>query len=192
MLHEIGHALGLKHPFEADRDNKSVLNPYEDHTKFTAMSYDEDPNTFDGTFRSLDWMSLTKLYGVNPDFNSSDDVYKFNSDFGVFIIDGAGNDKIDASFSVNDINIDLRSGMHSHEGIKSTYITSAYQLTISHGSNIEDVETGSGNDVIVGNSLPNTIISGAGNDTICGGEGSDLVYPGSGRNVVDFSEDINS
>ena len=37
LLHEIGHALGLKHPFEADQENLATLNAYEDQTKFTAM-----------------------------------------------------------------------------------------------------------------------------------------------------------
>ena len=32
LVHEIGHALGLKHPFEADRNNSSILNEYEDQT----------------------------------------------------------------------------------------------------------------------------------------------------------------
>ena len=50
LLHEIGHALGLKHPFEDDRNNTATLNAYEDHTRFTAMSYDSDSLTFDGIF----------------------------------------------------------------------------------------------------------------------------------------------
>ena len=81
LLHEIGHALGLKHPFESDRDNVSILNPYEDQTKFTAMSYNESQVTFSGTFRSLDWMTLTKFYGVNSEFRSGDDIYAFKPDY---------------------------------------------------------------------------------------------------------------
>ena len=62
LIHEIGHALGLKHPFESDRGNASVLSNYEDQTKFTVMSYDTDPLTFNGDFRVLDWMILAKYY----------------------------------------------------------------------------------------------------------------------------------
>ena len=73
LLHEIGHALGLKHPFEIDRNNTMILNSHEDSTEFTAMSYDEILTTFDGMFRPLDLMTLTKLYGVNSTYKSGDE-----------------------------------------------------------------------------------------------------------------------
>ena len=56
LVHEIGHALGLKHPFEAHGANTSILSADEDNTANTAMSYNDDTATFSGTLRSLDWM----------------------------------------------------------------------------------------------------------------------------------------
>ncbi len=191
LLHEIGHALGLKHPFEGAGNNLSVLNAYEDHTKFTAMSYDDELLTFDGTFRSLDWMTLTKFYGVNPEFRSGDDVYNFDDLVGQFIIDGNGIDTIKNSSSIHNIFIDLRPGTHSYEAQKSIYITDANQLTISHGSEIENVQTGSGDDTIIGNHIKNIIYSGNGDDIIFPGEGEDTIYPSYGENIVDLSEDVN-
>lgn len=192
LIHEIGHALGLKHPFEGDRNNHLVLNSYEDQTEFTVMSYNDVPLTFDGSFRSLDWMTLTKLYGVNPEFNSGDNVYKFDKDQGTFIIDGNGLDAINMPNSLNNIYIDLRPGMHSYEGKKSSFITDPYQLTISHGSEVENVETGHGDDTVIGNHMANIIVSAAGDDKIFAGEGSDIVYPGIGKNTIDLSEDIQA
>ena len=140
LLHEIGHALGLKHPFESNDGNSSILNSHEDQTKFTAMSYDDHPLTFNGTFRPLDWMTLTKFYGVSSTFRPGDDTYTFN-DSGTFIIDGNGIDSISEPHSIANIYIDLRSGSHNYEGYKSIFITDPKQLTISHGSEIENVYT---------------------------------------------------
>jgi serralysin len=190
LLHEIGHALGLKHPFESDRDNVSILNPYEDQTKFTAMSYNESQVTFSGTFRSLDWMTLTKFYGVNSEFRSGDDIYAFDDINGTFVIDGSGIDTIENSASHQNSFIDLRPGTHSYEGQKSSFITVAKQLTISHGSEIENVYTGLGDDTVIGNHLNNIVDTGDGDDIIFAGEGTDIIYPGAGRNIVDLSEDL--
>ncbi len=189
LLHELGHAMGLKHPFEGDRNNTLTLSINEDKTIFTAMSYNDDPSTFDGKFRPLDLMALTKLYGVNPEFNKADDIYGFNKNGGTFIIDGNGIDTIMAEDSTQNIFIDLRPGTHSHKGQKSNFITDSNQLTIAHGSELENVITGLGDDTIIGNYLDNKIISAAGDDNIFAGEGIDIVYPGSGRNIIDLSED---
>ncbi len=189
MVHEIGHALGLKHPFEKDGNNNEILNPYEDQTLFTAMSYDDHPSTYTGIFRPLDLMALTKLYGVNPSYLSGDDRYTFNDMKGVFIVDGGGIDVIDGSNSSSDIYIDLRPGAHSHSGEKSIYITAGNQLTISHNSFVENVITGLGNDYVVGNDLNNYVITSSGIDKIYLGSGSDIVNPGSGSDLIDFSEE---
>lgn len=192
LVHEIGHALGLKHPFEEDRNNLSVLNDFEDQTKFTVMSYDHNSSTFDGTYRSLDWMTLTKLYGVNPEFNADDNIYMFDDKTGKFIIDGNGIDTVISSGSAQNVFIDLRPGSHSYEGLKSGFITAAKQLTISHGSEIENVHTGSGEDTVVGNSLPNIIETGIGNDIIFSGDGADQINSGPGKDMVDLSEDVEA
>ena len=113
LLHEIGHALGLKHPFESDRNNSAILNTLEDQTGFTAMSYEDSPDTFTGTFRSLDWMTLAKYYGVNQQFRSGNDVYTFDDSAGVFVIDGDGLDIIGMPGSEKSIFLDLRPGSHS-------------------------------------------------------------------------------
>ena len=189
LLHEIGHALGLKHPFEVDGENTVTLNSFEDRTKYTAMSYNDAAHTFDGTFRALDWMALTKFYGVSPTHHAGDDTYAFSSAAGVFIIDGAGVDTIDLSQASMGSYVDLRPGMQSWLGQKAAYITSANQLTISHQSVVENIIGGRGADRIVGNEADNVIFTGGGNDTIFAGDGADRVTTGNGADQVDFSED---
>ena len=58
LLHELGHALGLKHPFEGD-----IQLPYnEDSTAFTLMSYDVVGGPY-AQFSSYDLAALNWLYG---------------------------------------------------------------------------------------------------------------------------------
>ena len=192
LVHELGHALGLKHPFEADGANTSELTSREDNTANTAMSYDDNPVTFNGTLRPLDWMTLTKFYGVKSTYKAGDDTYNFSNSAGTFIIDGAGMDTISAAGTSRDVTIDLRPGAHSHLGSKSSYIISANQLTISHGSDIENVETGSGNDTVIGTALDNLIITGSGNDTIFAGGGADVIRSGTGSDRIDLSEAVQA
>ena len=190
LIHEIGHALGLKHPFETDMSNLYILDDHEDNTMFTAMSYDNNELTYDGSFRALDWMALTKLYGVNPNYKAEDNIYEFSSVEGVFILDGGGDDTIDAHRSLEDIYLDLRPGQHNFKGSKSSFITDPNQLTISHGSGIENSITGIGNDIITGNDLNNIINTQSGDDVIFPAEGSDIVNSGSGNDTIDLSENI--
>ncbi len=192
LVHELGHAVGLKHPFEASGSNTATLSAYEDNTGNTAMSYDEYPATYNGTLRSLDWMALVKFYGVNPTYNAGDDTYEFSTSGGTFIVDGGGIDTITAHDTPYDVTIDLRPGAHSHLGSKSNYITALNQLTISHGSNIENVITGTGDDTVIGTDLNNSISTGSGSDTIFAGAGADIIKSGTGADRIDLSESVLS
>ena len=60
LLHEIGHALGLGHPF----DGYVTVPVNEDTTDYTVMSYTET-DTFKSTFQSYDILALTWLYGMD-------------------------------------------------------------------------------------------------------------------------------
>lgn len=192
LVHEIGHALGLKHPFEGQGENTATLPSFDDQTRFTAMSYDDSLTTFDGTMRALDWMALTKFYGVNPLYNDEDDTYNFSNTAGTFIVDGGGVDTIDVNRSSLDAVIDLRPGSHSHLGPQAAHITLARQLTISHGTEIENVITGAGDDTVIGTDTSNVITTGGGGDIIFAGGGADVVRSGPGADRVDLSEATQS
>ena len=188
VLHELGHALGLKHPFDADGGSTTTLSATEDTSAWTVMTYTLQPGAFDGAFRAFDLMPLAEIFGVYEAYRAGDDIYSFSALSGSFVIDGAGRDTISAAGQSASAYIDLRSGMHSYLGSKSTLISAPFQLTISAGSFIENAIGSSGNDLIIGNELANSLYGGQGSDRIFGGEGADVISGGAGADVIDLSE----
>lgn len=188
IVHELGHTLGLKHPFASLGSNQYVLPNFEDTSKLTSMTYTENANYFLGDLKIFDYLTLVQVYGVNPEFNGGNDIYTFSSAQGVFLIDGGGIDLIDANNEVEDVVIDLRENGHSYSGGAREYISLANQLTISIDSEIENATSGSGADIVVGNALDNVLRTGAGDDQIFSGEGRDIIFPGSGNNVINLFE----
>ena len=188
VVHELGHALGLKHSFAPLGQNEYFLSPTEDTSRLTAMSYSGDTQYFNADFRPFDYLTLVQFYGINPNFNRSDDTYFFSALGGTYIIDAGGIDTIDASEFTRDAFIDLRENSHSYVGINHPHISSSFQMTISKHSQIENVVGGSGNDRIIGNDLDNYIITGKGDDRVFAGEGRDIIDLGPGDNQVNLYE----
>jgi hypothetical protein len=67
ILHELGHNLGLKHPFDTESGNKKILREKFDNTANTVTSYTQKDNygkNFTPTgYQELDVKALVKLYG---------------------------------------------------------------------------------------------------------------------------------
>ncbi len=75
MLHEVGHILGLKHPFD------DPFNPSWDSEK-TIMSYNIGPNGWNTWFSKTDLNALIKIWGRENDlgiinYENSSDHYDF-------------------------------------------------------------------------------------------------------------------
>lgn len=177
LLHEIGHAMGLKHPFEAP-----VLREDEEHTGNTLMSY-----TRDGVIRSelmlYDIAALQYLHGVNPNRNTGSTTYGFNSKY---IWDASGTDTFDASAETQNVTIDLNAGGWSHRGEKNSSILAEGQTFIGYNTSIENARGGNGNDRLIGNENSNQLYGGVGNDQLAGGAGGDTLYGGAGNDQYEF------
>jgi serralysin len=203
ILHEIGHAVGLQHPFGGAHS----LPPAKDNMLYSVMSYTPAPN--DIFFRTLtlangsqtsvietimpdtpmllDIAAAQYLYGANMTYHASDDVYTFDPHQPFFhtIWDAAGNDTISVANFGDGCTIDLRAGHFSSITIHSdplppgsiNYYQPTYNgqdnLAIAYGVTIENAVGGAGNDALIGNDADNVLYGGAGNDTIDGGGGID-------------------
>ena len=122
LVHELGHTIGLTHPFTANSGDGSLIPSSEENNKWTVMSYQFTPDNYDENYRPLDLAALVYLYGINPSYKSSNDIYSFNSSEGFIIIDGGGIDSIDASKHDKHLYIDLRSNTQSYVEYKSDMI----------------------------------------------------------------------
>lgn len=192
-IHEIGHALGLKHPFGhvdavGTEGEAPFLSDAEDSTQWSVMSYTSRSQEYHLRYSPFDIATLQYLYGPSKQAQI-DDTYTLHADSANFIWDGGGTDTIDGSTLTQALTLYLEPGYWGYIGSKASTISSAGQITINFGTVIETTKGGSGDDTITGNSPDNRIYGQAGNDTLIGGMGNDVLDGGDGNDVFeDLSE----
>ncbi len=198
LLHEIGHAVGLKHPFEGSNRLPVAL----DSSQYSVMSYTEGPNslfvrvTQEGS--SIRWESFNVqpdtpmlldiaaaqyLYGANMAYRTGDDVYRFDPSvpFMRTIWDAGGSDTISIANFTRGSTIDLRAGSFSSISILSD--TGA-------GINWQSppptpTYNGTNNLAIAYGVVIENAIGGGGNDTLVGNDAANRLQGGGGNDALD-------
>ena len=198
LIHEIGHSLGLKHPFdELDADGKVGDAPYlqgtEDASNWTVMSYVSNANQYHLKLQDLDIAALQYIYGPSTTARTGADTYTISETSTNFIWDGGGTDKISAAASSKAVTIYLEPGYWGYVGnAKADTITTAGQITVNFGSQIENLDGSGLGDSLYGNALANVINGNAGNDSITGNGGNDTIDGGDGQDTVVYALNASS
>jgi Ca2+-binding RTX toxin-like protein len=198
LIHEIGHALGLKHPFSVAEDLDEVAEPpylygAEDSSAWTRMSYTIDVADHTLGLAPFDIAALQYLYGIDASIRPADDTYVLDDITpGQFVWDGAGHDTLDASGLSVGATLYLTPGHWSHIGAApAATITSAGQFTINFGTRIENVIGSAQADRLYGNEAANGMDGGAGDDRIEGMDGDDALEGGKGDDWLDGGPDVD-
>jgi serralysin len=141
FMHEVGHALGLKHGHEAggiagavqtNRDSMEfTVMTYRSYIGDTPSGYANESNGYAQSYMMLDIAALQAMYGADYTTNASNSVYSFNATTGAMLIngvsqvdpegskifrtiwDGGGVDTYDYSTYTNNQDISLAAGRWS-------------------------------------------------------------------------------
>ncbi|WP_434580948.1 cadherin domain-containing protein [Sulfurimonas sp. NW15] len=201
MAHELGHALGLEHPFDGD-----VTLPAEvDDANHTIMSYTQRDNYYPGftitetadkkfikatgtnissqLYSLYDVAALQSVYGVNDTTATGDDIYTltFTDNKIETIWDAGGTDTLDFSAGTGSSRVDLNPGsLNSVDEYSVDEVVNYYQNSVND-SDFNDYISD-----FIYNDLYNTglLYTGKNNFAISTGTIIENIKTGSGSDII--------
>ena len=212
LLHEIGHALGLKHPGNYDASGGGTDAPYlsssDDNTDNTIMSYNEGASGTVSEIGPFDILSIQYLYGLTTSgtvgnltfgsdaaeaYSGGSGVQFFHTESGNDTVDlGAGDDGAVAGYGSDTV----------FGGAGNDYIFGNHNSDLLSGGDGDDTIYGGQNDgtprtdaygnlrmqdgveTIVGGAGNDLLVGNYGNETMEGGTGNDTIYGGQNDDTI--------
>jgi len=200
LTHELGHALGLKHPFETE-DGGEALSSDLDGVDFTVMSYNVSARFPTATYADLwpqtymyaDILALQYIYGVDTVTTASTDSYVYDQGDRHYLTiwDYGGNDTFGVTGGTTNVKLDLTPGSWSDVGTTIEYsddvqfFYDSETVYITPDTIIENAFGAGGNDTLQGNSAENKLTGNDGNDKLMGDAGADRLKGNDGDDFLD-------
>ncbi|MCB1332884.1 MAG: DUF4214 domain-containing protein [Roseivivax sp.] len=195
VTHELGHALGLKHPHEGT----PTLLPTLDDEAHTVMSYNSSGSIPSG-LGTLDPAAIRAIYGP-AQFRASTTggLQQFHWDGAALLLTQSwGNAASQALGSSFDDLLDAGAGNDTVAGYRGDDTLTGGdgddQLDgglgndrLDGGAGADDMFGDDGNDLLLGGAGDDTLDGGAGDDTFEGGPGADIVLGSGGRNEMRYT-----
>ena len=204
FLHEVGHAIGLKHPGPYDisqvenqdaysKNSDKYLPKGEDNDQYSLMSYNDGLNgrtKYTGSEASpttpllYDIATAQYLYGANYTTATGNDIYHFenpNEAVKIAIWDAGGVDTISAANQTLDATINLNNGSFSSIGPRVGGSTDRATDNVAIAFAVQD---GVGNII----NLIENATGGAGNDKITGNSANNLLKGENGNDYIDAGD----
>lgn len=214
FLHEIGHAVGLKHG-HIDNSGYGVLPTARDSTEWSVMtyrsyigangdSYENAGGSGNQTYMINDIATLQYIYGANFTTNAGNTAYTWSPTTGEMSIngvgqgasstntayaaiwDGNGTDTYDLSNYTTNLSIDLRPGEWSN--FNASQLANLGGGNLAHG-NVSNAHRYLNSDI---RSLIENATGGTGNDTLRGNTGVNTLTGGFGDDTLqgDLGNDL--
>jgi len=206
-LHEIGHSIGLSHPFDGGSSTGQTLtvNGYTDDMRTTVMSYTNSVDNFayfesggslsSGSIYSntpmiYDIAAIEYLYGAITDTNAGDTTFALTNRLEIqTLVDSGGEDTIDLSNMVYRSIVDLTPGSLSSIGYATESEQEAYWLgqgysTANSYISSANLFTGQDNLGIAFSATIENVIGSDGDDQITGNDANNIIKGGLGDDVI--------
>ncbi len=214
-LHEFGHALGLKHPFDGYRN----LYGSDDSYAATLMTYEENNEASDTgkiknpygytdrmivqTPQTLDDLAVQDVWGANPNTHAGDTTHDLGAEGSQVVKRGYDEDAVTSISTIYDASGTNFLSARSYQPLRDNILGKSFRdftrLDLRSGPKFASrvgnahrwIAFGSNIKNALGSNGDDIIIGNHENNYLEGGDGNDLIAPGPGKNTVRLGKGSN-